>query len=152
MKARDVMSSNVISIASDALVSEAAKILMTHRISAAPVFGERGDLVGIVSEGDLMRSAEEPKPRRSWWLKLVAQEETFDPGRKEHTSKRVADVMTRQVVTVTLETPITEIAALLNKHSIKRVPIVADGRVVGIVSRADLVKALEKVPSGVVWG
>jgi CBS-domain-containing membrane protein len=81
MNAADVMTSNVISIGPDAVASEIAETMLTHGIIGVPVLGERGKLVGIVSEGDLMRTAEKAMtPRRSWWLKLLASKETFDSG------------------------------------------------------------------------
>jgi CBS domain-containing protein len=147
------MTSDVVRIGADAEASEIAETMLTHGISGVPVLGERGELVGIVSEGDLMRTAEKAlTSRRSWWLKLLASKETFDSECRWARSRRAAAVMTRNVITASPDTPVSQIPGLLEKHSIKRVPIVSDGRVVGIVSRADLVKAVANIPSGVVWG
>ena len=143
MKARDVMVSPVVTVNPDATVRDVAKLLMKHRISALPVVDGAGKLAGIVSEGDLMHRAEIGTERRhSWWHRLLVEDQAFAAEYiKTHASK-VKDVMTRQVISAAPDTPLDEIARLLEKHSIKRVPIVQDGKVVGIVSRANLVQAL----------
>jgi CBS-domain-containing membrane protein len=122
----------------DATVQEVAEVLLKNRISGVPVIGPEGELLGIVSEGDL---------RPSWWLSLVASNEGLAYEYIKSHSRKVADVMTRRVVTVTPETPVADIAALLEKHAIKRVPIVTDGKIVGIVSRANLLQALAALKS-----
>ena len=145
MKANDVMVTNVITVSPDASIEDVAHLLLAHRISAVPVVGQRGELVGIISEGDLIRRAELGTERqRSWWLEMLAgrgKEALAAEYVKSHASK-VADLMTREVITATPDAPLRDIAALLEKNRIKRVPIVADGRLVGIVSRANLVQAL----------
>jgi CBS domain-containing protein len=143
MKAADIMVPSVISVSSDATVQDVAQVLLKHRISGVPVVDAEGRLVGIVSEGDLMRRPEAGTLRRpSWWLTLIGskEEQAFDYI-KSH-SRKVADVMTQRVVTASPDTPVGDIATLLEKHGIKRVPIVKDGKVVGIVSRANLLQAL----------
>ena len=148
MKAADVMVSSVISVRSDATVQEVADVLLKNRISGVPVIGAAGELVGIVSEGDLMRRPEAGTLRRpSWWLTLLGsrEEQAFDYI-KSH-SRKVTDVMSRKVVTATLDTPVADIATLLEKHGIKRVPVVENGKVVGIVSRANLLQALASLRS-----
>jgi CBS domain-containing protein len=143
MKAADVMVSSVISVRLEATVQEVAGVLLKNCISAVPVMGADGELVGIVSEGDLMRRPEAGTLRRpSWWLTLVgSKEEQALEYIKSH-SRKVTDVMTQRVVTASPDTPVADIATLLEKHGIKRVPIVEDGKVVGIVSRANLLQAL----------
>jgi len=154
MKAADVMVSNVISVGSQASVQEVAHLLLRNTISGVPVTGPQGELVGIVSEGDLMRRPEAGTERRhSWWLGLLASSEGMASEYIKSHSHKVVDVMTRRVVTATPDTPVSEIAALLEKHGIKRVPIVTEGKVVGIVSRANLLHALaslENVPAGTI--
>jgi CBS domain-containing protein len=143
MKAADVMVSNVISVGQDASVQEVAEVLLRNRVSAVPVLGTKGELVGIVSEGDLMRRPEAGTERRhSWWLDLLTSSQGLASDYIKSHSRKVVDVMTRSVITATPDTPVREIATLLEKHGIKRVPIVADGKVVGIVSRANLLQAL----------
>jgi CBS domain-containing protein len=144
MKARDVMVSPVITTRPSASVKEVAQVLLTHHISAVPVVDDAGKLVGIVSEGDLMRRADLGTARhRSWWLAtLFAEEEALAAEYVKQHGKKVADVMTKRLITATPDTTLGEIAGLLERHSIKRVPIVADGALVGIVSRANLIQAL----------
>ena len=142
MKASDVMVTNVITVGPDACVQYIAGILLGCRISAVPVVESNGKLVGIVSEGDFMRRAEAGTGRTRPRLGLPIEKEV--PATefvKEHSGK-VADVMTRDVVTAGPETPLSTIANLLEKTAIKRVPIVEAGKVVGIVSRANLLQAL----------
>jgi CBS domain-containing protein len=143
MKAADVMVTNVITVGPDTCVQDVARILLDARISGVPVVGADGKLRGIVSEGDLMRRAEAGTGRkRPWWLlALTGREVLAEEFVREH-SRKVADVMTRQVVTAAPDTPLSTIADLLEKNAIKRVPIVENGRVVGIVSRANLLQAL----------
>jgi CBS domain-containing protein len=144
MKARDVMVSPVITTKPSASVKEVAQTLLAHHISAVPVVDDTGKPVGIVSEGDLMRRADLGTERhRSWWLAaLFAEEEALAAEYVKQHSKKVADVMTKRLVTASPDTPLGEIAGLLERHSIKRVPIVANGALVGIVSRANLIQAL----------
>ncbi len=144
MKARDVMVSPVITTKPSASVREVAHTLLTHHISAVPVIDDAGRMVGIVSEGDLMRRADLGTERhRAWWLAaLFAEEEELAAEYVKQHSKKVADVMTKRVVVASPDAPLNEIAALLERHSIKRVPIVENGALVGIVSRANLIQAL----------
>jgi len=143
MKARDVMTKRVLSVTLDTSVRQAATHLVENGISAAPVLDARGNLVGLVSEGDLFRRAETgTAKRRSWWLALLSSNEVEARDFTKANALQVKDVMTRGVVTVSEETEISEIADLLERRQIKRVPVVKDGRVVGIVSRANLVRAL----------
>jgi CBS domain-containing protein len=147
MKARDVMVSPVITVGPAASVQEAAKLMLDHRVSALPVLDEQGRLVGIVSEGDLLHRAEAQTERRlSWWLRLIAADDTLAQDYIRAHARRVGDVMTREVITASPETPLDEIALLLEKNGIKRVPIVQDGRLVGIVSRANLIQAVASAP------
>jgi len=145
MKARDIMVRNVITVGPKTSVREVANILLRKQISALPVVDEHRKLIGIISEGDLVRRAElETDYRRSWWLEIFARksnEALAVEYRKSH-ARRVKDVMSRKVITATPSTSLRDIAALLEKNRIKRVPIVANRKVVGIVSRANLIQAL----------
>jgi CBS domain-containing protein len=162
MKAADIMNTEIVSVGADCIVSEVADIFLKHEISAVPVLGQDGELLGIVSDGDLMRNTEGAlQGRRSWWLTLLASRESFDPRfdavYKDARNRPVCEVMTRRVITASPETPVSDITARLNRYSIKRVPIVLDGKIVGVVSRADLVKAVAAMPktvneAAVVWG
>jgi CBS domain-containing protein len=149
MKARDVMVAPVITVKSHSTAKEVAKTLVDRRISAVPVVDDAGKLVGIISEGDLMHRAEIGTERRyQWWPRLVKGDVSLPFGYIKAHARRAADIMTQNVFTATPETPLDEIAVLLERNSIKRVPIVRDGRLVGIVSRANLVQALATIPRG----
>ncbi len=144
MKARDVMVSPVITVKPNSSVKEVAQVLLKNHISALPVVDDAGKLVGLVSESDLMRRADLGTERhRPWWLAaLFAEEDALAAEYVKAHSHKVADVMTKRVVTAAPDTPLGEIASMLEKHSIKRVPIVENGALVGIVSRANLIQAL----------
>jgi CBS domain-containing protein len=143
MKAADVMTRNVITVPITACVQDVAAILLKHSISAVPVVNDPGELLGIVSEGDLMRRPEsETEKHRSWWLELLTPRDTLAFEFVKSHSRKVTDVMTRQVVTAGPDTPLHEIADLLEKKQVKRVPIVEGGKLVGIISRANLLRGL----------
>jgi CBS domain-containing protein len=143
MKARDVMVSPVITVKPQSSVKDVARTLLAQRISAVPVVDDDGNLVGIVSEGDLLHRAEAgTERRRSWWLTALTEDATLSAEFIKAHSQVIADVMTRNVVTAAPDTPLHEIAALMEKKMIKRVPIVEHGRLVGIVSRANLIQAV----------
>jgi CBS domain-containing protein len=143
MKAADVMTSKVITVGPDAQLQNVAQTLLANRISAMPVVAADGKLIGIISEGDLMRRIESgTERRRSWWLELMTGREVLAAEYVKEHSRKVSDVMTRDVITVKPETPLGEIATILERNGIKRVPVVQDGKVVGIISRANLLQAL----------
>jgi CBS-domain-containing membrane protein len=152
MKAADVMVSNVITVGVDASIADVATILLSHHISGVPVVGHTGELVGIVSEGDLMRRPETGTIRQpSWWLALLSSDRAIATEYIKLHSRKVADVMTRHVISATPDTSLGEIAAMLERNRIKRVPILDAGKLVGIVTRANILQALasatKKLPS-----
>ena len=144
MIASDVMTRPAVTVRDDAGVREAAKIMSDKRISALPVLDTDGTLVGVVSEGDLFRRAElGTRSHRSWWLELVSNPADTDLRNLRETSPLVSAVMTTDVATEVETAPLDQIADTLATRHIKRLPIIDDkGAVVGIVSRADLVRAL----------
>lgn len=143
MKASDVMTTKVITVTPSATVQEIAAILLANRISAVPVVDAKGAPVGIVSEGDLLHRVEAGTERhRSWWLDLIADRATVARDFLKSHATRAQEIMTRPVVSISPETPLGEVAALLEKRRIKRVPVVEGGRLVGIVSRANLLQAV----------
>ena len=143
MKAADVMVTSVICVRSDCTVESIAETLLTNRISAVPVLDEHGAMVGIVSEGDLIHRVEADTERhRSWWLELLTGREVLAREFVKSHARKAADVMTRSVISVKPETPLSDVASLLEKHRIKRVPVMKNGHIVGIVSRANLIQAL----------
>ena len=143
MKARDVMVSPVITVKPDASLKELAKILLERRISAVPVVDDQGNLVGIVSEGDLLHRTEaDTRRQRPWWLLIMTSDEALATDYIKEHSRKVADVMTKDVITASPDTPLHDIARALERYAIKRMPIVQDGQLVGIVSRANLIQAV----------
>jgi CBS domain-containing protein len=142
-KAADLMVEDVVTVAPTTSISELARLLVAHRISAVPVLDEAGTLVGIVSEGDLLRRGETGTERhRSWWLEFLVSNAALAGEFVKSRGRTVADVMTREVVTAEEATPLAELAGLMERHHVKRLPILRGARLVGIVSRADLVAAL----------
>jgi CBS domain-containing protein len=138
LQARDVMCSEVVRVSPKATVVEAAKLMIAHRVSGLPVVDAAGQLVGVISEGDLLRRVElgtEPTDGQHWSLELARD------FLKAH-SRYVEDVMTTKVASVLENTPLPEIARLLQLMRLKRVPVTKRGEVVGVISRADLLRVL----------
>jgi CBS domain-containing protein len=142
----DVMTTDVITVGQDTTVQALAQLLAERGISGAPVVDANGGLIGIVSEGDLLHRAEigtarrHRERRRSWWLDHFASDLARDYVRAH--GRTVKDIMSRDVVTVTEDLDLGEVATLLEARRVKRVPVMRDGKVVGIISRANLVRAL----------
>lgn len=143
MKAADVMVSTVITVSPQSTLQNVVKTLVEHRIGAVPVVASDGKLVGMISDGDLMRATEtDLEQRRSRSLaRVVGVQPRADESVKSH-GRSATDVMTRDVIVAAPDTPLQHIATLLEKNGIKRVPIVSNGKLIGIVSRANLVQAL----------
>lgn len=143
MRAVEVMTTKVITVGENASVAEVAKILAERGISAVPVVDKENRVIGMVSEGDLLHRTETgTEKRRSWWLEMMASTNQLAGDYIKSHSANVNDVMTRDVISVSDTTPLADIAILLEANRIKRVPVVRDGKLVGIVSRANLVRAL----------
>jgi CBS domain-containing protein len=143
MQVADIMTRRPLSVASDTTIAETARMMLAHRISGLPVTRANGEILGIVTEGDLLRRAETGTERHhSRWLELLV-----GPGRLARDyvgahARKVGEVMTTEVASVSPQDPVAHVVELMEKHHVKRVPVVEDGRLVGIVSRADLVRAL----------
>lgn len=149
MKARDVMVAPVITVKPYSSVRDVAKLFVDRRISAAPVVDDQGKLVGIVSEGDLLHRTEAGTMKhRSALLRFLTAGETLATEYIKAHARKVGDVMTKTVVTAAPDTALQDIAMLMERHAIKRVPIVRDGSLVGIVSRANIVQAVASAVSG----
>jgi CBS domain-containing protein len=144
--AADVMSFPVIYVMEETPVREIARVLIEHSISAVPVIGSSGRLVGMVSEGDLVsHSASTDGKRCSWWLDMIEKNPTVSEGFQTYLERhglRAKDVMSNDVVTVGEDMSIAAIAELLQRKGIKRVPVMHKDQMVGIVSRANLLTAL----------
>ena len=139
MKAQDVMTLGVVSVQSNASVMRAVQLMLQNEISGLPVVDDKGSLVGIVTEGDFLRRGELGTQRkRPRWLEFLV-----GPGRlaEEYVhacGRKVDEIMTPDPYTVSVDTPVDEIVRLMEKHRIKRLPVVEDGKPVGVVSRANL--------------
>src|SRR6202035_2744387 len=146
MNAGDVMTSAVISATGDTPVRDIAQLLLQNHISAIPILDKSGAPMGMVSEGDLVgRDETQRNARREWWLALLAEGEPISPdflSGLRHPERIASDIMSRPVITIAEDTDTAEIARLLAAHRIKRVPVVRNGRVVGIVSRENLLRVL----------
>lgn len=143
MKAIDVMVRDVVTVTPEADVASAVKLLVEHDISALPVVDDGGQVVGVISEADLVRRTEIGTDKeRPWWLEAMTPASTLAGEFAKTHGLRVSEVMSPHVVSASEDTPLAEIATLLERHRIKRVPIVRDGKVIGIVSRANLIQAL----------
>jgi CBS domain-containing protein len=144
MNASDVMSGTVIAISQDAPLSQAVRLMIDNRISGLPVVDEAGRAVGMLTEGDLLQRVETGTAAKAGWLSVI-----FAPGRlagayvQTH-GRRVSDVMTPDPITIGEATSLAEVSELMRTRRVKRLPVVRDGTVVGIVSRADLVRAMAK--------
>jgi CBS domain-containing protein len=148
MKAKDLMSSPVITVPPDMPARDIARCLIKNGISAVPVVDESGAPLGIVSEGDLLgRTETDREARRDWWLALAAGEQAADLlSSLGNGSQTAREIMVSPVLTVGEEMDSREIARMLASYRIKRVPVVRHGRVVGVVSRADLLQAVANEP------
>jgi CBS domain-containing protein len=143
MRAIDVMVRDVVTVSRDTDVAEAIKLLAEHDVSALPVLDKDGNLVGVLSEADLIHRAEiGTEKHRPWWIEAMTGASTLAEEFAKSHGKKVGEVMTDGVISVAEETPLSEIAALFERKRIKRVPVVKDGKLVGIVSRSNLIQAL----------
>jgi CBS-domain-containing membrane protein len=146
MNAAEVMSRNVVTIRQDATLRDAIRLMLDHAISGLPVVDAEGRVVGMVTEGDLLRRAETQTERhRPRWLEIL-----MGPGRlsdeyvRSH-ARKVGEIMTQAVVGVPPDAPLDQIVALMEQHRVKRLPVLDGERLVGIVSRADLLRALARL-------
>jgi CBS domain-containing protein len=146
MKAHEVMTWGTITVEPDASVTRAVRLMLQNKISGLPVVDAKGQLVGMVTEGDFLRRGElGTRRQRPRWLEFL-----LGPGRLadeyvQSSGRKVAQVMTPDPKTITPQTPLEEVVRLMEHHRIKRLPVVHDGEVVGIVSRANLLHALASV-------
>ncbi len=143
MHARDIMTAPAITATPQATILEVVTLMLENRISALPIVDEGGAVVGLVSEGDLIRRSETgARDYSSWWLAAVGGKVRLAEEFVKTHGMTAADVMTKDVVIVTADTPVWQIAETLEKNKIKRVPVISDGALVGVVSRANLLQAL----------
>jgi CBS domain-containing protein len=143
MKANDVMTPTVVAVAPETPVPEIARLMLERRVSGLPVIDAKGVVIGVVSEGDLMRRPEidTDKPR-SWWLRVFLSDEDLARRFAKTHGLHAKDIMTRPAVTVAPNAELTDVVHVLEAKRIKRVFVVDKGRVAGVITRADLLRAL----------
>ncbi len=149
--AADVMTSPAIVVQPNATVAEIANLLATKHISAVPVCDADGKLCGIVSESDIIRPFRASiQAKRDWWIEQMAEGEEMSRQFLDYLrvdTRIAADMMATRIITAEEHATVAQLAELMVNHEIKRVPILRDGRIVGIVSRADLVAAIAHAPA-----
>ena len=148
MKIGEIMTRDVITVSPQTPIREAARLMADHAISGLPVVDGQGQLVGVLSEGDLILR-QKARPRVPWWRAFFQDGEQLAREYQKAAGTTVAEVMTKSAISVSPDLPIEAAALILDQRRIRRVPVVAAGRVVGIVSRGDLVKVLARAPSRV---
>ncbi len=143
MKVRDIMTRKVLSIEPSASIFQAVHSMLQNKISGLPVVNADGDLIGIVTEGDFLRRAETTTERKRprWLTFLLGPGKLADEYVHTH-ARKIADVMSPEPYTVTEDTALEEVVQLMEKHRIKRLPVVRGKKLIGIVSRANLLHAL----------
>jgi CBS domain-containing protein len=137
------MTRQVVSIRPETCVLDAARLMLQHKISGLPVVDEVGNLVGIVTERDLLRRRESPPAsKRPEWIEFVIGPERMAEEYKECQGRKVAEVMTPKPTTITPHASLETAVRLMEEHAVKRLPVMQSGKLVGILARADLVRAL----------
>lgn len=145
MKAHEIMTRSVVTVSPETPVREIAQVMTEKHISGVPVVAQDGTVIGIVSESDLLRRAEiGTAPTRKWWLSFFSDPDALARQYRKTHGFRAEDIMSHPVVSVREETDLSEIAITLEKRRVKRLPVLRDGKLVGIISRADLVRALSR--------
>ena len=146
LKAKDIMTRNVHTVSTDTEVEELARLFVETGVSAMPVLDDQGALQGIVTETDLV---EQNKPLHIPtvisifdWVLYLESEKDFREQVQKMTARKVGEIATREVVTCTPETPVSEIAALMVDHKAHLIPVVEEGKVVGVVARLDIIRAM----------
>jgi CBS domain-containing protein len=146
MNAQEAMTKDVITVGPDATVGEIAALLVQHRISAVPVVSQDNRVVGIVTQTDLgHRSETGTEKKRKWWLDVFADADAKAREYIKSHGLKAQDVMTRHIVSVSRTSSLAEVAEVLDTHRIRQVPVMEDGKLVGMVSRTDLVRKLAEV-------
>jgi CBS domain-containing protein len=146
MKAGDVMTRQVVSIGADDSVLQAVRLMLQNRISGLPVVDQQGKLVGIVTERDFLRRTElDTQHHGPRWLEFVVGPGRLAAEYVRSSGRRISEIMTRDPRTISADTALEEVVSLMERHNIKRLPVVDDGKLVGIVSRANLLHALASI-------
>jgi CBS domain-containing protein len=143
MNVADIMTQPVVSVEPETTIAEAAQLLLQHRISGLPVVDPNGTVVGVVTEGDLLRRAETGTERHhARWLEFLIAPGRLAQEYAHANARKVGEVMSPDVVAVAPGDSLDEVVRLMERRQVKRLPVIAAGRLVGIVSRANLVRAM----------
>ena len=143
MRAKDAMTQPVISISSQDSILQAVRLMLQHKISGLPAFDESGNLAGIVTEGDFLRRTEtDTLRRRPRWIEFFVGAGKLAEEYVHASAREVSEIMTTDVHTVSEDTPLDEVVTIMEQHRIRRVPVMRGKEVLGIVTRADLLRAL----------
>lgn len=143
MRAHEIMTAKVHTISPDTGVGDIARLMASERISGVPVVSEDGSLLGIVSESDLLHRAETGTEKtRKWWIALFLDADTRARDFIKCHAHKASDIMCRYVISVDDNAKLSEVADILDTNNLKRVPVLKAGRMVGIITRGDLVRAL----------
>jgi CBS domain-containing protein len=146
MRAHQIMTPQVITVGADATIGEAVNTMLRHHISGLPVVDTAGKLIGIISEGDFVRRAAIGTQRkRGRWLRCLAGTGQIAADFVREHGRKVGDLMTPDPLTVTEDTPLDRIVQLMESNNVKRLPVLRDGRLVGIVTRSDFLSALAEI-------
>src|SRR5690242_8922694 len=147
MHAADIMTRRVVTIGPDNTVAEAAALMLRRRISGLPVVDSAGVVVGIVTEGDLLHRVEAgTDPRRPKWLSLLMSPGKLAAEYAHVHGRKIGEVMRRDVITTSASASLSEVVGTMEKHAVKRLPVVREGRLIGMISRADLLKVIPRLP------
>ena len=154
IEARAAMTKDVLTVGPDETLASVAEKMVKRAVSAVPVVDAEGNLLGVLSEGDVMRHfGAEYQRRRSWWIGQMAEGQKLAPAFLEYVrldKQHAKDLMSKVLITATEDTPLSQIADILLSKQVKRVPIVKDGKLLGIVSRADLVRRIVESPDDLI--
>jgi len=143
-----VMTTPVVSARSDMSIQDAARLMLARRISGLPVVSADGELLGLISEADFMRRAElGTEPKKSWWLEWLTSEGTEADQYVHLHGRKVGEVMARDVVTTRKDAPLDEAVEMMITHRVKRLPVLDQGKLVGILTRSDLMRAMLQILS-----
>jgi CBS domain-containing protein len=146
MKAQDIMTRDVTTVSPDTSVRDIAALMMEKHISGVPVLTNNGKIIGMVSQSDLLHRAELGTERKhKWWFRTFADSNALAREYAKAHGLKAHDIMSRYVVSVRDDAELRDVADILDSHRIKRVPVVQEGRLVGIITRGDLVRALSQV-------
>ena len=146
MKAKEIMAKEVITVKQDATIEEIAKVLIDNKVSGVPVIDDEGKLVGMVTEGDLLYK--ETSPRIPNFINILGAViyyngvETYNEDFKKIMASQAKEIMSDKVVVTSEDMEIADVAKLMIQHGIKRIPVVKDAQMIGIISRADIIQTL----------